>query len=260
MKVLRLANSNDRALDLPEHQRSWKIAEMALSEAIGEPVETVVREIWPSDQLPDLIETWIQRYEPDLVFFKVNAYWTGYESVPLRIERRLGRFGKRLGKVGKDVADRPVGDAGAFKLGRLVLLRTVGGDTYFTTDYVLKLMEACLRRIIAHEEIVVTVEGSSGRTSGAYGWGGLERRRRGQERMYAGMQRMCREMRIAFDGSGTVMAEREQAHMRGADSLHRGVEGQREQGLNQGAQMARAWLAAHGASGANAAPGRTSDG
>ncbi len=258
--MLRLANSNDRALDLPEHQRSWKIAEMALSEAIGEPVETVVREIWPSDQLPDLIETWIQRYEPDLVFFKVNAYWTGYESVPLRIERRLGRFGKRLGKVGKDVADRPVGHTRAFKLGRLVLLRTVGGHTKFTTDYVLKLMEACLRRIIAHEEIVVTVEGSSGRTSGAYGWGGLERRRRGQERMYAGMQRMCREMRIAFDGSGTVMAEREQAHMRGADSLHRGVEGQREQGLNQGAQMARAWLAAHGASGANAAPGRTSDG
>lgn len=246
MKVLRLANSNDRALDLPDPQRAWRIAEAALSEAIGEPVETVVREIWPSDELPRLIEGWIERYQPDIIFFKPNMYCTSYESVPLRLERRLGRLGTRVGKAGKDAADRPVGNTRAFKLGRLLLLRTIGGDTYFELDYVMALVEQCLRRIVAHEEIVVLVEGSSGRRSSATGWGGERCRDARQSRMHRALHEMCGRMRIAYCGTGEAMASADRARFPAEDGLHRGVEGQRDAGLIQGARMAEAWRAAHG--------------
>jgi len=245
VKVLRLGNSNDRALDLPEHLRSWRIAEAALAEAAGEPVETVIREIWPSDGLPDLIDGWIRRYQPDLVFLKQNSYWTNTESVPLRLERRFGRPGKALGEAGTGMADRPIGQTRALRFVRRALLRTIGGDTFFETDYVLALMEQCLRRIVAHEELVVVVQGSAGRARSMTGRGGRERHQRRRVIMHEGMSRICADLRVTYFGTATTMSESETKQLLGADGTHRGVEGQRVDGFAQGRHMAEAWLAAH---------------
>jgi len=246
VKVLRLGNSNDRALDLPEHLRSWRIAEGVLAEATGEPVETVIREIWPTSDLPDLIDGWIRRYEPDLVILKQNSYWTSAESVPLRLERLFGRAGKALGKAGTDAVERPIGQTRGFRLARRVLLKTIGGDSFFEPEQVLAVMEQCLRRIVAHEELVVVVQGSAGRAPGMTGRGGRERRLRRRTIMHEGMSRICAGLRVTYFGTDKTMSEAETNRLRGADGTHRGVEGQRADGLTQGRHMAEAWLAAHG--------------
>lgn len=95
IRILRLGNSDDTSPGIPDDQRAYALAAQVLEDAAGQPVETVVRTIWPDPELPGLIDEWLDRYKPDLVFLKVTWYWYGYESVPLRLERRLRWIGKR---------------------------------------------------------------------------------------------------------------------------------------------------------------------
>ena len=92
MRVLRLGNSEDRSPGIADSDRAWYIAGIVLAEACGESVETVVRPISPTRELPDLLDKWLDEYQPDLVLLKVTWYWYSYESVPRRIERLFGRF------------------------------------------------------------------------------------------------------------------------------------------------------------------------
>ncbi|MBK9611492.1 hypothetical protein [Candidatus Amarobacter glycogenicus] len=100
MKLLRLGNSDDIDPSVPDDQKNWYVAGKVLEEAIGEPVETVVKAIWPGEELPRKVSEWIDEYRPDMVFLKVTWVWYGYESVPRRIERIFGRVGKPVARAG----------------------------------------------------------------------------------------------------------------------------------------------------------------
>ncbi|HET7738783.1 MAG TPA: hypothetical protein VFK32_09440, partial [Tepidiformaceae bacterium] len=94
MLVLRLSNSQDIQGDIPPGGRAWEIAAGLLAQDVGESVETTQRVIWPRPELPGLIDTWLDRYQPDLVFLWVSYYWGSYEILPNQLERKYGRAGK----------------------------------------------------------------------------------------------------------------------------------------------------------------------
>ena len=105
MKLLFLGNSND----IPRHKgnptRASAVA-TALEAATGQPVELVIKPIWPDELLPGRIERWMRDEHPDLVFFSVPGFWFLYESVPVRLKRRWGAPGRWLARLGFAAADR----------------------------------------------------------------------------------------------------------------------------------------------------------
>ena len=108
MRILRLSTSDDLRPEVPETDRIHRLVEHAFAAETGQPVETMIRVIWPTPALPDAIDRWLQSYDPDVVFFRVSSYWFTYESVPLRLERsRLGRPARALARAGFASADAP---------------------------------------------------------------------------------------------------------------------------------------------------------
>ena len=107
MRLLRLTNSNDYNDEIPELLRGEAITRRLAAEAIGEDVETVSRAFWPSSKLPAKVAGWLDEYEPDMVFIRCAAYWVSFESLPLRIDRTLGRLGRWPAAVGKRLGSEP---------------------------------------------------------------------------------------------------------------------------------------------------------
>jgi len=151
-RVLWLSNSEDVSPDVPEEKRSWRLAAGMVQTVTGEEIEVVPRVIWPDPKLPEIIDGWMARYEPDLVLFKVNAYWYLYRSVPLRIRRRFKRLGAPIAAGGERVGRIPwLTKTRAFHWTRAALLRTIGGDTQFPPGHVVALTEECVKRILRDE-------------------------------------------------------------------------------------------------------------
>lgn len=162
MRLLFLGNSDDLNPEIPEDERSPSITGRLLQSLIGEPVEVIARTIWPTPDLPDLLDRWLDRYDPDVILFKVTWFWYGYESVPVRLERVLGRAGKPIAGLGLRAASMPrIGHTCAFKFARRAAHRVIGGDATFTPEQVIETVEACLRRVMAREGIVLQVKGTA---------------------------------------------------------------------------------------------------
>ncbi len=87
MRVLRLGNSQDLNSLVPELQRSWRIAERMLQEAAGERVETVLKPILMSAQVPDIVDGWMVRYCPEVVVLIASGIWYTYDSSLLKLIR-----------------------------------------------------------------------------------------------------------------------------------------------------------------------------
>jgi len=162
VKLLFLGNSNDANPDIPEEQRSPARTAALLAEAIGEPVDVTMRNAWADAALPGLVEKWMLRYQPDIVLFKVNWYWYGYESVPAKVERVLGRVGSLPAKAGKRAAETPaIGHRRLFHQLRRLAYRFIGGDAPFSEQHVIDVSTAVIRKILAHEDVVLVVKGTA---------------------------------------------------------------------------------------------------
>jgi hypothetical protein len=244
MRVLRLATSDDVIRDVPEQLRSPRIAESVLAAAVGEPVETIARPIWPRPNLPDLVDRWLEQYRPNLVYFTVVPFWYVYESVPVRLERRLGPVGRKLGPVGQRVAGTPFSNTLLFRALRLAGMRTMGGEPHFSPEQVLEVVSACIRRIVVHEDVALVVIGSTGRRCVSYGWGGVARDSGRRATVHEGLSALCSQLHVPYFGGDRLMQTSRWKALLGTDGSHLGVEGQRAMGLEQGAQMVAAWDAA----------------
>jgi hypothetical protein len=251
MRVLRLSNSDDFAGDLAPEARAWHVAGELLAAEIGEPVETTTRTIWPTAAVADLVESWLDRYEPDMVFLKVNWYWYGYESVPLRLRRRLPIVGRPLAAAG-DGAQKIswVSRTRAFKAARHVANRAIGGDSNFTCDEVIERVQAVIRRIIVRENIIVIVKGTGGGRD-AIGALGPYYARFKPKREYVEdtIEAFCRDLGVHYTGIGRVRT-RDEADLDRGDGVHKGAHGLSRVGVLEGEAMVAAWRAEHSGSGA----------
>ncbi len=228
MRILRLTNSYDTDPAISVEDNKSTLCELLLAERTGETVETTSRIIWPDPVLPELIQKWMERYQPDVVLLVVSSYWFTYVSAPLRVERSLGPLGRRLAAAGQKVAGTPwIAHNAPFRLLRRATLGVIGGTTFFTPEEVNESMEACVRAIVAREGTALAVRGprvphAAEGTGKAVAW--AEQRRR---RVHFHMKQLCERVHVPYQGWDTSLPAHDRRHefqgdlVHGSPSIHR---------------------------------------
>ena len=245
MRILRLTNSDDFTRDVAENDRGYQLVAAAMKDATGEDVETIVKVIWPADDLPDIVERWVTEYRPDIVFLKVNSYWYTYESVPLKLRRRFGRIGQAAGDAGQRATEiHWLARTRAFKKARALALSTIGGETHFSVDYVIKTVEAVSRRVLRHEDVILVVRGSRGGSERPDLPKKVEARRHarrdeGRERLRA----LCAQLNVPLL-MGNNRRKFDPAK-RGSDGFHSNARGHADVGNFEAEGLVRIWRELH---------------
>lgn len=244
--MLRLSTSDDQRGRVPEGTAAFEVVERCLELETGQDVESVVRPVWPDSRLPPLIDRWLEQV-PDFVFLKINGFWFNYESVPLLIERKLGRVGVLVARLGRRSGEIGwVSRGRTFRALRRGLLRVLGGDTYFTPEQVVERMEQCIRQILQREKVLLVVRGTDGRSHAE-----LPRR---SARAYAlrhrqvndALRQVCEELRVPYLGGEEMLDESQVRRRLGADRFHRGEEGHRVAGEEEAEAFLRLWRTSAG--------------
>ena len=242
MRVLRLSTSDDRPGRVAAGQAAHEVAEQILRDETGEAVETVVRPIWPDESLPDLIDRWMERYEPDLVFLRVNGFWFQYESVPLKIERKFGRLGKPLARAGTRIGEVSwLARSRTFRRLQYFAVKVLGGATYFTTEQVTACMEECIRRVVAHEHVGLVVRGTDGRLAGELPQRSIAAYESRRQQVEHALERICRSLHVRYMGTTEMFDRQKMDAMLGADRFHRGAEGHLIAGEAEGVALLDVW-------------------
>ena len=228
--------------NLPAEARSYSQTARLIREAIGEEVEVTPRIIWPSVELPDLIDRWMERYTPDAVIYHINGFWYLYRSTPLRLERRLGPLGRPLSRAGLRLGGSSwFATTRVFHAGRWLALRTIGGDTYFTPEEVVETVEACVRRIIRHEGVGLVVRGQMAP------WSWTSQPPGALRSVHTGVQRFCAAAHVAYvaaDPDGQV--DENMDFWRRGDRLHTNAPGHSWYARLDADAIVAAWRKANG--------------
>lgn len=224
VKVLLLGSSNDEGDWFEGGKKRHEIAAERLEADLGEPVEFVVKSIWPNENIATVVEGWMQKYRPDVVYLNTGSYWYLYRSVPLRLQRWLGRFGRPIGAAGFRFADsKRWAHNAVFRSIRALLQDTIGGDTHFTAGEVVERMTECLRVCVRPEGVAVVMKGPHGRdryTRWKKRFARDEATRLGVHRQ---LEAACRQLHVTYDGVGEGGVRHQAAYRRGTtvgDGLH----------------------------------------
>lgn len=240
MRVLRLTNSSDFAPGVPAALGSAAIAEEAVVRATGEQVETVMRVFWPSPALPGIVERWLARYEPDVVFIRASSFWVSYESVPLRVQRLFGPAGRWSGSLALRVGGHPrVAANPAVRVVRQFAARTLGGDPYFSPEEAAGHVESLLRAALSRESAVVVVRGPGHTFDSSGTVRGFERARRRTDELDERLRELCAKLHVSYVPVRDVVDQPE--YLLG-DGIHENAAGQRVFGELEGEAIARSWL------------------
>jgi hypothetical protein len=245
VRILRLTNSNDELAAIPENLRASAITDRIVSEAVGEPVETVVRLFWPGPELPAILERWLARYEPDVVLIRCASFWVCYESVPLKLQRNFGRAGAGLSRIGFSVGgNRTIASNPAARAIRRWAVRTIGGATYFTPESATESVAAILRPVLAREATIPVVRGPGHTLNAAGTRAGLERSSARNADFDRRLADLCARLHVAY------APVREAVSAPGlllGDDVHSSIAGTRIFGELEGRAIVEAWRAANAA-------------
>ena len=223
MRVLLLGTSNDDGQWFEGGRKRHEILRDLLAEKYGEPVEVLIKAIWPNPGLENVVEGWIEKLQPDVVYMTTNGYWFMYRSVPLRVRRILGPFGKFISDAGFRAAGSPRwSHNAAFRTGRRMLQRSLGGDTHFTADEVADRMCAVIQRLSQAEGILLAIQGCDGRTNYATSKRGIKANERKRLQVDAAMRAFCRERHIHYENTDHAVfrTDRVFAENRVGDGMH----------------------------------------
>ncbi|MBA4179087.1 MAG: hypothetical protein C0506_00720 [Anaerolinea sp.] len=240
LRILRLGNSNDAVLAIPEHLRAPSIADAMLAEASGEQVEAVNKTMWPTPDFPEILDRWLDRYAPDVVLMQINAYWYAYPRLLLSMRHlpMLGRFASR--------AEAKLANSPGIALSRPVvllrdqLMRVFGGTTAFSPEQVGDVVEASLRVVLARESIGVGVRGPFFALAEEFGGRAGRRAVSTHSQVYLDVERRCARLMVPFEGrnpgipmggSGSYLKDR----------MHLNEGGQALRGQMEGRVLVRAW-------------------
>jgi hypothetical protein len=240
VKILRLTNSDDFNERVPPEQRAAAVTERVVRELLGEDVETVMRVFWPGPALADIVDSWLDRYEPDVVLVRTSSYWVTYESMPVRLERRVPLVGAALAKVAAEAGENKGFSYGP--LGPVVkrfAARIVGGDPHFTPEEVGGYLGQMMRRVAAREGMVVVMRGPVNAFDVRNTPKSLQRSISRRNRLDSVCQQICNDLRVPF-----VSAESLRANARMGDGVHTSPEGQEVTGRLEGEAIVAAVRAA----------------
>lgn len=239
VRILRLTNSSDIQASIPLEQRASAVCDRLVEQLTGEAVETTVRVFWPAPQLPEVVDGWIERYRPDVLFVRTSAYWCSYESLPLRLERRLPLAGHWLARAGTRTGESRWAGSRPFQLVRRTLVRTFGGEVHFEPSEVTEILDQVFRRAARRESLVMALRGPGFPRDVTESPRGARRARRRNDALDHALAAMSERLHVAY---APHPQEFELAQL-GADRFHTNEAGQRVQGEVEGNLIARAWLA-----------------
>lgn len=245
LTVLRLGNSQDTAGPIPEEERAHAIGARLLSEAAGQPVTTVQRTIWPAPVLPSLVEGWLDRYQPDIVFLYVASVWTCYESVSLRVRELLGPLGIRASHAFDRLDTRTsLHTRPGMRQVRSLLHHTVGRAAYFEPEEIVERMAECVRLVLRREGPALVVRGPV--VPLYVDLPGLRARADARHRqLHLGLQQLCARLHFPYLDEQVYRPDAEEALLREPDRLHFNAAGHRVYGAADGAGLIAA-LRQHG--------------
>lgn len=227
VKILRLTTSNDTVHQGPESRVGW--LQRLGEERLGEPLEIVSRAVWPDARLPAAAEKWIEREQPDIVWLVLQSFWFEYLSVPKRLERKFGRVGKVASEAGFKAADKPlVANNFAFRQGRKLLQRTIGGDPHFAIDPLFETIEGLARVSLRNEGRQFVVWGpfsyhrywtTTRQRDEALAW---------RTELIRRIRALAGDLHFYAEASDRPFWETERKRVLHGDQFHMGVEEQRE--------------------------------
>jgi len=204
----------------PEH-RTYSVLDRMVREETGEAVETYLRTAWPRPNLPDVVEGWIDEVEPDVFFIWVNPFWFSYASFPMLLERKATPLKKQIHKLSRKAATTNWRMAQkVVKVARKVGTRTIGAAYYHEPAYIVDTVEATIRRVLRHEDVIPVVYLAPGcifyaSPKGDPAWN-EDRRRKVAE----GLRSMCAQLHVfCFAPDETVFPENAQSLI-GSEGLH----------------------------------------
>lgn len=225
VRVLLLGDSNDTGQWFEGGKKKHEIVQERLAADLGEPVEFVVKGVWPTAELPRLVERWVAQCEPDVIYLNTGSHWFLYRSVPLRVKRLLGRVGgEAAGRAGFRIAESKRWSHNAVFRGlRRLLQQTVGGDTHFSTDEVIERISECVRIAVRREGAVVVVKGPHGKRRYSRSARGFARDERERLRFHRELESLCGQLHVTYDGVGAEAVRHLPEYGRGTtvgDGLH----------------------------------------
>lgn len=206
MKILSIGNSNDTGTWFEGGRKRHDIVREKLVAEFGEPIEIIVKALWPNERAVGRLSEWLEEYQPDLVHLAINPFWYSYESVPLRMQRILGKkAGTAVSNTGFSLArKRSIAHNAVFRTLRGWSQRTVGGDTYFTTTQVVECMSECIRLCVRNEGTIVIVKGSNGRSKPNASASQIERKERRRTEVYNGIKPLCDQLHVTYSGNAVA--------------------------------------------------------
>lgn len=243
MRVLRLSNSQDIRGEIPPGGRAWEIAARMLEAEVAEPVETTLRVMWPRPELPGLIESWIDRYEPDMVFLWVSYFWASAETLSLQLEKKFGPVGKLAARPTRYLAEvnwfkklPPV------EFTRRLARRTVGGAAPFTAGDIEACIRDCLDVVLARN-LPLVVRGPSVPVFPGASGADLRRAETRRLEVDARTRRLCEERGLTCISEPSVPVKEVLRYRLTTDPLHLNPEGQARNGKVDGEAMLTTWRA-----------------
>lgn len=206
MKILSIGNSNDTGTWFEGGRKRHEILHDKLVAEFGEPIEIVVKALWPNERAVGRLSDWLEEYQPDLVHLAMNPFWYSYESVPLRMQRILGKkAGTAVANTGFGIArNRRIAHNAVFRTIRRWGQRTIGGDTYFTTAQVVECISECIRLCVRNEGTIVIVKGNNGRAKPNMSARQIERRERRRAEVHNGLKPLCDQLHVSYSGSAVA--------------------------------------------------------
>lgn len=220
MKVLCLGWSDDVIGDTPAEQRGYSMAATLYEAATGEPVDWVMKPVVPSPDLPAIVEKWLAREQPDVVFVRVNPFFFNYTSVPVKLRARGGRVGDRFAGMALKLADNRVRSGHLwFKALRRGSRKLVGGATYFEPEAVVATYLEVFRHIARREGVEILVSGAhAARVTSE--WMPRERAERRLALVSTAVADGCRRIGAQYQYFPVPLAARELRPFIGFDSIH----------------------------------------
>ena len=133
-----------------------------LESFLGRPIALVIKPIWPEETLPGIIERWMDREKPDIVWLNVAAYWMSYESSPKRVRRWFGRAGDRAAALGERAGQSTwLAERRTYRGLRKLTQAMIGGDPCISTDGVIERVTRCARVILRGERCPAANRGAA---------------------------------------------------------------------------------------------------
>jgi len=242
--LLLLGNSNESVEWFDGGETSEAILRRRLAEEFHTSAEVTAKSVWPDAKFPATLQKWLARYEPDVVYLNVVSFWFQYESVPLRMERLFGRFGKKVSDAGFSIAsNRALAHNRPFRALRAMAQRTIGGDNHFTPHEVVECMSECIRLVLRREGTVLVVSGPGSRNDHSVTPWKRRRNERRRQEVHGALKSLCEQLHVQYEGAEQPKwrdAGERQGHRVG-DGLHLNAAGHARRGDEMFESVRTAW-------------------